>query len=298
MSHSLQIDLDSKAPPFDQLGNIHRLAPDRSGHKTVEHVRHQLYVARDKQSRTNVLIKLTTKPGLIYQQNLANEIASLSTINRELPDSRYFPFLQAHGRLRDGRVYLIMSLFDEFPLATGITTERVPARMVGHLRTAIEVGRALADIHRLEIFHVDLNPMNILHRTEKGRPVVRLIDFESSYEASRHGAGDAYNPSITPGYSAPEVTHQTPDGRSDVYSLGAVLYTMVAGYEWTWGSEAHRAVEQDDDLDPDLRDVLRKAVAPDPAGRYVSMQEFHGALAGYLEHIWPGRAWGGQQGIE
>ena len=55
--------------------------------------RHQLYVARDKRSRANVLIKVTSKPGLVYEQDLTNEIASLSTINRELPDSRYFPVL-------------------------------------------------------------------------------------------------------------------------------------------------------------------------------------------------------------
>ena len=64
--------------------------------------------------------KLTAKPGLIYQYDLSNEIASLTTINRELPDSRYFPVLGEHGRLRDGRVYVISSLFDEIPLANAI----------------------------------------------------------------------------------------------------------------------------------------------------------------------------------
>ena len=137
-------DVDRKLPPFDQLRSIQRLDPERSGHASVEHVRHQLYVARDPHSRTDVLIKTTSKPGLIYQQNLVNEIASLTTINQALPDSRYFPFLQTHGRLRDGSVYLIMSLFDEYPLATAITAERVPARIVGYLMTTIEVARALA----------------------------------------------------------------------------------------------------------------------------------------------------------
>jgi len=54
--------------------------------------------------------------------------------------------------------------------------------MVAHLRAAIEVARALTDLHRLPIFHVDLNPMNILYRVDKGRPVIRIVDFESSYE--------------------------------------------------------------------------------------------------------------------
>lgn len=182
------IDLDRKVPPFDRFTTIQRLATARSGHSSVEHVRHQLYIGRDRRSATNMLVKITSRPGLVYQHNLANEIASLTTINRELPDSRYFPSLEDHGRLRDGRTYLITSLFDEFPLATAIGTERIPARMVTNLRTAIEVGAALNELHRLPVFHVDLNPMNILHRVERGRPVIRLVDFESSYRAGpAHG---------------------------------------------------------------------------------------------------------------
>src|SRR6185295_16302395 len=123
MSHSAPIDVDGTSPPFDQFSSIHRLAAARSGHAPGEHARHQLYVARDKRSRANVLVKITSKPGLVYEQELTNEIASLSTINRELPDSRYFPVLWDHGRLPDSRTYLVMSLFDEWPVATSIGSE-------------------------------------------------------------------------------------------------------------------------------------------------------------------------------
>src|SRR5215510_11736591 len=110
MSHSATIDIDSTSPPFDQFRNIQRLAAVRSGHKS-EHARHQLYVGRDKRTRANMLIKVTSKLGVVYEQDLTNEISSLSTINNELPDSRYFPVLGEHGRLRDGRMYLSMSCF-------------------------------------------------------------------------------------------------------------------------------------------------------------------------------------------
>src|SRR5215510_3559146 len=114
MFHSTPVEIDATSPPFDQLRGIHRLAAARSGHASAEHARHQLYVARDKRSRANVLVKVTSKPGLVYEQDLSNEIASLSTINRELPDSRSFPVLWEQGRLRDSRIYLVMSLFDEW----------------------------------------------------------------------------------------------------------------------------------------------------------------------------------------
>ena len=80
----------SKGPPFDQLKTIQRLSKHRRGQGSIEYARHQLYVAHDRQTSASVLIKLTSKPGLVYQNNLLNEIASLSTINRELPDSPYF----------------------------------------------------------------------------------------------------------------------------------------------------------------------------------------------------------------
>src|SRR5688572_24911478 len=116
--------MDSSSPPFDRYKRIHPLAPDRRGRGSAEHARHQLYVGRDKRSMESVLIKLTSKPGLIYQHDLTNEIATLSTINRELAASLYFPVVRDHGRLEDGRVYLITTLFHEFPLATAIGTER------------------------------------------------------------------------------------------------------------------------------------------------------------------------------
>jgi serine/threonine protein kinase len=291
MSHIAPIDIDCKSPPFDQFRSIHRLAAARSGHAVGEHGRHQLYVARDKRSWANVLIKVTSKPGLVYEQDLTNEIASLSTINRELPDSPYFPVLEEHGRLRDDRVYLTMSCFDEWPLATAIGSERIPARLVAHLRTTIEVSKALAELHSLKIWHVDLNPMNILCRWESGKPVIRIVDFESSYEVARHSRGDFYNPPTTSGYSAPELSRQAPDARSDQFSLGAVLYTMLAGYEWTWATDVGRCVDMDPAVAPELKKILLTAVDADPEKRFPSIVDVRVALTAYLEHIWPGRSW-------
>jgi serine/threonine protein kinase len=286
-----QLDSYLQSAPFKRFGSIQRLGPDRSGHASVEHVRHQLYVGRDARTRANALIKVLTKPGLVYEHNLSNEIATLSTINRELPDSRYFPLLWDHGHLPDGRVFLIMSLFDEWPLATRIGPERMPHRLVAHLRVSLEVAKALADLHRIRVFHIDLNPMNILYRVEHGRPVIRIVDFESSYDVGRHSTGVVYNPPTTAGFCAPEVHAGAPDGRADVFSLGAVLYTMIAGYGWTWETELSPRIESDAEIDADLRTILLTAMARDADRRYQSIEEMSAALAAYLESIWPGRSW-------
>jgi Protein kinase domain len=291
MSPSAPVDIDCTSPPFDRFVGIHRLAARRSGHASAEHARHQLYVARDRRSRASMLIKVTSKPGLVYERDLTNELATLSTINRELPDSRYFPVVGEHGRLADGRVYLTMSCFDEWPLATMIGAERDPTKQVAHLLATIEIARALATLHRLQIWHVDLNPMNILCRWESGKPVIRIVDFESSYEAARHGSGAFYNPPTTSGYTAPELSRQPPDARADLFSLGAVLYTMLAGVGWTWVTDVRRGVDADPEVAPELKEILLTVVDDDPDRRYLSIVDLRIALAQYLERIWPGRSW-------
>ena len=285
-------------PRLKRLANVRRLSADRSGHASVEHVRHQLYVGRDKETRADALIKVTTKPGVVYEQNLANEIATLSSINRDLPHSPLFPLLLDHGRLPDGRMFLVMSLFAEWPLATTIGPERRPERLVAHLRTALAVATALAELHQIGVFHVDLNPMNILYRSEQGRPVIRIVDFESAYEVARHANGVFYNPPTTTGFSAPEVPAQAPDGRADVFSLGAVLYTMVAGYDWTWDADLATHIDADTALDGELEAILLMAADRDRSRRYQSVRDMGAALAAYLESIWPGRAWATREGSE
>jgi serine/threonine protein kinase len=281
------IDFDAKSPPFDEIRGIHRLAQDRRGHVSVETARHHLYVGNDKRSNTSVLIKLTSRPGLIYQENLKNEIASLLTVNELVPESRYFPVIRDHGQLRDGRVYIIESFFVELPLATAIDKEPIRGKTVAYIRTAMETAKALGELHSLKIYHVDLNPMNILMQLEHGRPIIRIIDFESSYEWARHSTGAFYNPPNTPGYSAPEISNQAPDARSDVFSLGAVLYTMLAGYEWTWKADVGQCAQADRNVDPDLKRIVLQAVDPSPDNRYPSMEAFHADLAAHLDGIFP-----------
>ena len=280
-------ELDLSTAPFDRFSTVHPLGADRRGHAS-EHARHQLYVGRDRQTRLNLLVKLATRPGKVYQDDLENEIETLTAINRALPDSRYFPILYDHGYRKDGRIYLVSTFFDERPLAAAIGHDWVPDRLVANLRTVLEVVKAVAELHGLQIFHVDLNPMNILHRAEKGRSIIRIVDFESSYDTTRHTSGVFYSPPTTTGYSAPEVSQQPPNARADVFSLGAVLYTMLAGYHWASG-EPRLRIEQDGRLDPELREILLTAVASDPDDRYESAERFGSALDAYLERIWPGR---------
>jgi serine/threonine protein kinase len=277
------IDFDPNSAPFNQFKDLTLLAKNRRGQVSFETARHHLYVGSDKKSHASVLIKITSRPGLIYQDNLENEIASLLKINRSIPESPYFPFVRAHGKVPDGRVYIVASFFDEFPLANAIGDGPIPGKTDTYIRTAMEIAKAFVELHSLKIYHVDLNPMNILLRLEHGRPIIRIIDFESSYEWDRHSKGPFYSPPNTPGYSAPEIAHRAPDARSDVFSLGAVLYTMLAGYRWTWDNDVWTCVKGDNDIDRDLKRIVLKAVDPSSDNRYRSMDEFRADLAVRLE---------------
>src|SRR5688572_33458992 len=67
---SNRLDPELPSAAFKRFGSIQRLGPDRSGHASIEHVRHQLFVGQDLRTRANALIKVLTKPGLVYDHNL------------------------------------------------------------------------------------------------------------------------------------------------------------------------------------------------------------------------------------
>ena len=88
------IGIDGTSPPFDEFTHIRWIDPERNAHRSPEHLRHQLYIARPRRNPINVLIKVAAKPGAVYQQDLRNENSTLTVIKEGLHDSRYFPINQ------------------------------------------------------------------------------------------------------------------------------------------------------------------------------------------------------------
>ncbi len=135
---------------------------------------------------------------------------------------------------------------------------------------------ALDYCHQRGVVHRDLKPANIL-LTPQGRAL--LFDFGTAVDmADSAGATDdgIYG---TPGYASPEqAAGKQLDGRSDLYSLGVVLYRMLTGRKPFYGSrsemlEAHQHAEpphpsQFTYVSPDLERIVLKAMAKDPADRY------------------------------
>jgi serine/threonine protein kinase len=138
------------------------------------------------------------------------------------------------GVSSDGIAYLVMELLDgrslKDELAAGgkLSAERA-------VPIAAQALDALAAAHALSMLHRDVKPDNIFLHREHGREVVKVLDFGM---AKLRQAGAVRDKSLTmsgvvvgtPIYMAPERLEDRPyDDRSDVYSMGVVLYEMLVG---------------------------------------------------------------------
>ncbi|HCN06084.1 MAG TPA: hypothetical protein DIS79_10735 [Bacteroidetes bacterium] len=106
-----------------------------------------------------------------------------------------------------------------------------PLPLLDALRIACRVSEVLAELHTTKIIHRDVAPQNIIVDVETVDS--SLIDLELAIAMSSDGTADADASAVgTLHFMAPEQSgrmHRRVDARSDLYSLGAVLYTMIAG---------------------------------------------------------------------
>lgn len=121
--------------------------------------------------------------------------------------------------------YLVMEMVEGFDLRTAIV-ENQP-RLKGKLDWAIQLCRGLAAVHARGIVHRDLKPENIL-TTRDG--FIKVADFGLARICGGTVVTRVGHLVGTPAYMAPEyLLGQEPDCRSDLYSLGVILYEMFTG---------------------------------------------------------------------
>lgn len=136
------------------------------------------------------------------------------------------------GRLDDGRPYIVMELLEGESLseALGAHQPLEPARAV---RIIDGVLAALAEAHGKGVVHRDVKPGNVfLVQTNDGREQACLLDFgvAKPFDGSAQPLTAANVAIGTPRYMAPEQFYgEPPDARSDLYSVGIVLYRMLSG---------------------------------------------------------------------
>jgi len=137
------------------------------------------------------------------------------------------------GTAPDGRPYLVMELVEGEPITRFCDRHR--STTVERIRLFLEVCDALRHAHQKGILHRDLKPGNVLVAPGAGgRPHVKVIDFGIAklVAGSDPGPGLTRRGEIvgTPEYMSPEQARgEDLDTRSDVYSLGVVLYELLTG---------------------------------------------------------------------
>ena len=132
--------------------------------------------------------------------------------------------LYAAGRLRDGRAYLTMEYCPPPHLGKRFSTTS-PMRVEQALEITIKIAGAVETIHRAGYLHRDIKPANIL-LTAFGHPVLTDFGIAISQDTPAERVDSAFSPYWAP----PEQQLNRPlTPASDVYSLAATTYTMLAG---------------------------------------------------------------------
>jgi len=202
--------------------------PEIAGYRLLKKIAQSasasVYLARNDELPQPVALKVVATPGLrtaseADRQRFARECEILSALNhRSIADVLDF------GITAD---YLYLAL-EYFPCGSLRERLKNPLREVDACNYARQIGEALQIVHAAQVVHCDLKPSNVM-LTDDNRVV--LIDFGSarsqlvSRDLSRSDLGTG-----TPYYVCPEqIAGREPDARGDLYSLGVVLFEMLAG---------------------------------------------------------------------
>ena len=133
-----------------------------------------------------------------------------------------------------GLIYLVMEYLDGMDLSSVIRKEKRLGVMTA-LMMMVQICDSLSEAHEKGIIHRDLKPENIFRVKKKGvEDFIKVLDFGLAKIRVGLGASDETAHGVvlgTPYYMAPEqIKGEEIDHRSDIYSLGALLYTMVCGH--------------------------------------------------------------------
>jgi hypothetical protein len=209
-------------------------------------------------------------------------------------DHANMPRLYTFGE-DNGSYYLVME-FLSGKLLTDEINDKQQLALGQALSIICQVLEAVSYAHRNGIIHRDLKPDNIMLTGDPKAPKVKVLDFGIARMVGGENltmAGEGFG---TPAYMAPEriAGNTDPDNRSDVYSLGIILYEMLTGKPpfvssatdpmvyWSEMREMHESQTlpplEGLGIPADIENVIRKATAKTAAYRYATADEMLAAL--------------------
>jgi serine/threonine-protein kinase len=250
------------------------------------------YVYRAVDARTEKHVALKVLPAARAQKpELASRFQREITTGKRIVHPNVTAISDS-GTLEDGALFLVMELLEGRSLDEVLERGRLEAgRAVALARQLLG---ALGVAHKLGITHRDVKPENIFLVDVGGVETVKLLDFGIALNdraaVKLTAAGVAFG---TPEYISPEMAMGLPvDPRADLYSVGVVLFQMVAGRlpfpekEPARLLKAHvndqapraRAVAPDANIPPALDAAIARALEKLPSARFPSAEEMIAAL--------------------
>jgi TolB-like protein len=245
-----------------------------------------VYLARDVRLNREVAIKvLLPELGFVLGPERFRREIELAT---KMSHPHILPIYDSGEAA--GELYYVMPYVAGESLRARLLRER-QLSLDEALRIAAEVASALDHSHRHGIIHRDIKPENIL--LEDGQALV--ADFGIARAVSAVGEGKLTSTGVslgTPAYMSPEQGMADPnlDGRTDIYSLGCVLYEMLAGSPPFTGRTTQALIARHSldavpslsivrqTIPEDVEDVVMCALAKVPADRFATAGDFANAL--------------------
>ncbi|MBK8169792.1 MAG: protein kinase [Sandaracinaceae bacterium] len=199
----------------------------------------------------------------------------------------------------DNLMYLVMEYVSGRDFAWIIQHEG-PLAFARAARIGAQVCASLSEAHSYGVIHRDLKPENVMVAETRSQPdFVKVLDFGLAKLRDQDGgitrAGSIVG---TPYYMAPEhIRGDRVDGRTDIYSIGAMLYKACTGVPPFTSTSAmgvltkHLSEElvlpskKNPELPPQCDDIIGKAMAKDPKARYQSAEEMRDDLVAYLASV-------------
>ena len=245
-----------------------------------------VWLARDEKHGRQVALKLL-RPELaaaVGEERFLLEICTAARLNHP-----HILALHDSGAV-DGQLYYTMPFVPGETLRDRLRRDReLPVEEA--LRIACQVATALDHAHRQGIVHRDIKPENVL--LHEGEALVADFGIALVVNAASEERITATGLALgTPQYMSLEQAagERAVDGRSDIYSLGCVLYEMLTGDPPFTGSRpdailARKATQPvpplrgvRDTVSEDVEQIVRKALARSPADRFASAGDFSEAL--------------------
>lgn len=191
-----------------------------------------VYAARQENPiRREVAIKCI-KPGMDTREVLARFAVERQTL--ALLDHPGIARVIDAGATERGRPYFVMELVRGTPITVYCSEQRLS--LSARLEIFLQICEAVEHAHQKGVIHRDLKPSNVLIESRPEGPRPKIIDFGIAKVVAPSSAADATLTQHaqfigTPGYMSPEQAEGVGglDTRSDIYSLGALLYELLTG---------------------------------------------------------------------